>query len=78
MQELFEYCIRSGKIPDTWKDTRLMLVLKENRERAYPGSYCPIALLNIDYKSLTSIMAERLNKVIGAYVAEDKTGFYQG
>lgn len=35
-------------------------------------------MLNTDYKILTSIVAEQLNKITGAYVAEDQTGFIRG
>lgn len=43
-----------------------------------PGSSRPITLLNLDYKILSSILANRLNKVIENYIDEDQTGFIGG
>lgn len=78
LNELFEYCVRSGEIADTWNNATLMLILKEDREWAYHGSYSPISLLNVDYEILANIMAERLNKITGGYVIDDQTGFIRG
>lgn len=58
LKELFLYCIRSGRIPGTWKEASLTLILKDSRDGADPGSYSPISLLNTDYTILTSIMVE--------------------
>lgn len=78
LYELFNYCIKVGRIPTTWKEARLTLILKEGKEEMYPVSYHPIALLNVDYKILSSIMVERLNEIIGCYVRQDQVGFITG
>lgn len=56
----------------------MTLLIKEGRWVALPESYHPISLLNVDYKVLTSILAERLNKILGNYISEDQTGFIRG
>lgn len=78
LQKLFASCIQVNKIPDSWKMMRLSLILQEGKDVVLPMSYCPISLLNKDYKLLTPIMVERLNKVIGCYIKEDQIGFIKG
>lgn len=34
LKELFDYCIMASKIPDTWREARLMLIPKEGRDIA--------------------------------------------
>lgn len=58
LQELFKYCLEVGRIPDTWKEARLMVIPKEGENCAYPEVYHPITLLNTDYKILASILVE--------------------
>lgn len=65
-------------IPDSWREARLILIKKEGKDGGLPGSYCPISLLNLNYQLLTSIMAERFNKITGFYAKEDLTGFIHG
>lgn len=43
LKELFKYCIRSGKIPGSRKEARLMLICKESRYGADPGPSLPIS-----------------------------------
>lgn len=78
LKELLDYCLQSDKIPDSWKEARQTLLLKTDKNKADPVSYHPISLLNTDYKILTSILAGRLNKLLGIYVMEDQTGFIKG
>lgn len=60
LQKLFEYFIQINKITDTWKMTWLSLLLKEGKDEAFPRSYHPFSLLNVDYKVLTSVTASPL------------------
>lgn len=59
----------------TWKETTMTLLVKEGRDQDYPDSYHPISLLNTDYKILMAILAERISKIMGAYISDNQTGF---
>lgn len=72
---LFQSCIHMTEIPDTWKIAKIVVIPKPGKDPASPQSYRLISLLNIDYKMLTSILAPRLNKVLGFYIHTDQSGF---
>lgn len=78
LKELFEYCIMVSKIPATWKEARHTLIPKDGRNKVDLGSYCPIALLNVDYTFLNSILAECLKRIIREYVEDHQTRFIRG
>lgn len=61
LQKLFYTCLKDNTIPDTWRETKIIVILKQGKDLTHPQSYRPIALLNIDYKILTTIYAIRLN-----------------
>lgn len=48
---------------------------KKDGDQTSPSTYRPIALQNQDTKIFTSLLAERLKKIIGDYIKNDQTGF---
>lgn len=76
LQDLFKFCLEFNRIPESWQEAKIVLIAKA---RAYPEFYRPISLLNnTDYKILTMILVERLNKTLDGYIAKDQTGFMKG
>ena len=53
----------------------LTLIPKPDEDPKLCASYRPIALLNIDYKIYTNILANRLEKVLPDLVHPDQSGF---
>lgn len=78
LQELFDCCSQHGAIPSSWKEARLVLIWKSDKNVVDPASYHPISVLNRDYKIMTSIFADRLNNILGLYGLDDQTGFIRG
>lgn len=56
-------------------EAKITLIPKEGENLEYSEVYCPISLLNTDYKILMSILADRVSRIIGNYVTEDQIGF---
>lgn len=56
----------------------MVLLLKPGKDPQECSSYRPIALLNVDLKILTKVLASRLAKVIPSLVGIDQTGFMPG
>lgn len=65
----------SGCIPETWLDSRILVIPKPDKEVTDPSSYTPISIVNQDAKMFTAIMVTRLNSFITHYIHYDQTGF---
>lgn len=64
LQALCLACWEDEDIPVSWKSAKFSLIPKVEKDLAYPGNYQFISLLNADYKILTTILSDRINKVI--------------
>ncbi|KAM4034650.1 uncharacterized protein ACNLHF_021315 [Anomaloglossus baeobatrachus] len=69
---------RMGRLPDSFYEATIVLLLKPDKDPLDCGSYRPVSLLNSDYKILTKILATRLNKVISTIIHRDQSGFIPG
>ncbi len=58
---LFNHCLEGGDLPALWREAAVTLIYKDG-DMACPGNYCLIALLQVQYKVYTSILAARLSK----------------
>lgn len=56
----------------------ITLTPKKEKDLRYMKNWRPISLLNIDYKILTKILANRLQKVIGKLVNNNQVGYIKG
>lgn len=63
------------KIPDTWSEAYITLILKEQQVPTLMKSYKPILLLNEDYKIYAKIWTNRLKSFLMEFITEDQSGF---
>ena len=56
----------------------ITVIPKEGKDTTDCANFRPISLLNIDLKLLASLLANRLNKIIGYLVGGDQVGFVPG
>lgn len=53
-----------------------MIVLpKQAKNLTKPGAFRLISLLNVDYKSLATVLAKRLNCILRLYIHKDQAEF---
>ncbi|GBM34636.1 Putative protein in type-1 retrotransposable element R1DM, partial [Araneus ventricosus] len=58
--EIFNYCLRFGYFPKIWKEARIVLIPKANKDLTVFESYRPICLLAIWGKILDKLITHRL------------------
>ncbi len=52
--------------------------LKEGKDTEQYNNFRPVSILNVDYKSYTSILRKRFETFIPDIIDEDQTGFVKG
>lgn len=75
---LFQACFDDNRLPVSWAEAKVVLLPKQGKDLTVPQSYRPILLLNNDYKILTTVLANRLNKVLESYIHKDQGWFIKG
>lgn len=75
MEKTFNSIIHRGALPPSWYEAELVPILKQDKDSQQCSSYRPIALLNVDAKIFTSVLARRLQTIIAQYIHTDQTGF---
>lgn len=75
MARFFTQIHRSGKIPTTWKKTKVVAVLKPNKPANEPQSYRPISLLSCCFKLFERCLVSRLGASIDDANPIEQAGF---
>lgn len=58
----YNYALQSGHPPKSCSEAIISVLHKEGKDPMQCTSYCPISLLCVDYKILTSIIAKQIQK----------------
>lgn len=53
---IFNKCLESGEIPQQWKDTLILPIIKPNKDKLVVSNYRPIALSSCVGKTFESIL----------------------
>ena len=72
---VYNYALTEGNPPGSWLDAIISVIPKDNKNPSLCMSYRPISLLCVDFKILTSIIANRIQRYIGKLIKPDQTGF---
>ncbi|KAJ1210593.1 hypothetical protein NDU88_005955 [Pleurodeles waltl] len=75
---LYEEMVGKGSMPQPLGEGMIMLLSKQKGEREDLKNWRPIPLLNVDYKILVKVMANRLKKVTAKIVHPDHSCWTQG
>lgn len=74
LRELMLMVSKEKKIPDSWTEAHIALILKDQQDPLSMKSYRPISLLNKDYK----LYASRLKMFLKEFINEHQVGFMPG
>lgn len=72
---MFDESFELGRLPQTLHQVSISLLLKEGKDPLAFSSYRPISLLNVDFKLLSKLLAQRLESFLPSIISLDQTGF---
>ncbi|MGL4758187.1 MAG: hypothetical protein ACRCXZ_02540, partial [Patescibacteria group bacterium] len=76
---LFEIqCIELNELSTSMKQGLITLLPKPDKDTSILDNWHPITLLNVDYKILSYVYANRLKKGLGEIISDCQTGFLAG
>ena len=69
-----------GKLLDLFYEASITLISKPDKEENYTKkeNYRPISLMNMDAKSLSKILANKIQQYIKRIIHQDQVGFIPG
>lgn len=78
LKTVYDESFSLGKLPETFNEALISLIVKKDKDPTDPGSFRPISLINVDCKILTKIFAMRLESVLPHLIHSDQVGFIKG
>ena len=72
------YCYRKGKLSTTWRQCIINCIPKGDKPGQHLKNWRPISLLCVIYKLISTVISNRLRKVLDTLVSQTQTGFIQG
>ena len=74
LQATYRHSYNTGQLPDHMRKSQIRLLYKKDSEedKRYPKNYRPVALLNVDYKILSKLLANKLKLHLPQIISEDQ------
>ena len=74
----FSRVLREGNLPKSWRQSKVIAILKPGKDAKDPASYRPISLLSVCYKLYERLLLERINPLVERVLKPEQAGFRQG
>ena len=78
MLNSYDAAFQNGSLSISQKRGIITLIPKADGDLKELSNWCPLSLLNIDYKILTKALAKRIEKYLPKLINSDQTGFVKG
>ena len=73
--ECFIYSQKEGSLSVSQRQAVITLIEKKDKDRQYLNNWRPISLLNVDYKLLTKLLANRIKPILASIISPNQTGY---
>lgn len=73
LMHMFKHSLEIHQLPKTLEQALITVLLKPGKDPKLCGSYRPISLLSSEYKTLTKVIATRLEQIIPNLILNDPT-----
>ena len=73
-----KYSFKNGKLSIDQRRGILSIIPKKDKDLRYLKNWRPLSLLNTDYKILTKLLANRMQKVLDEIISHDQSGYIKG
>ena len=74
----YHFSCDAGVLTDTQREGIIILIPKRNKNPFLPLSYRSIALLNIDYKIITTVNSSRMKSYLNELIRPGQNAFIKG
>ena len=78
LYQMYLEVLNSGKLGKTARNGLISLIPKKNKDTRVLKNLRPLTLLNLDYKILAKLYADRLKKFLPSIISDHQTGFMSG
>lgn len=73
LARLYNDYFKEGRLPPTFCETSISLLLKKDKDPTACGSYRPVSLLNVDLKILAKVLSSHLQLVLPSLICLSDT-----
>ena len=76
--DMLNHCLRENTMPQIWRKSRVVALLKPGKDPASPKNYTPISLLCHTYKLFERLLLNRIAPFVDELLIPEQAGFRPG